>query len=254
VDGYDITTYGERIADVYDQWYGEAELLQTDAAVAALAELAGAGPALELAIGTGRIALPLAGQGLEVHGIDASEAMVAKLREKPGGDRIPVTMGNFADVGVDGRYTLVYLVFNTLFALDSQDEQVRCFQNVAGHLADGGVFVIEAFVPKPERFDGSVRVSKLDTDLVQLDMSLVDRNEQRSETQHVALTPDGLRFYPVRIRWAYPPELDLMARLAGLHLRERWSNWGKEPFTKTSQKHVSVYERAISDPEQPPEP
>jgi SAM-dependent methyltransferase len=244
VEGYDATTYGERIADVYDQWYGEAEFLETDTAVATLAALAGGGPVLELAIGTGRIALPLAGQGLEVHGIDASEAMVAKLREKPGGDRVPVTMGDFADVGVDGRYTLVYLVFNTLFALDSQEQQVRCFQNVAAHLADGGVFVIEAFVPEPERFDGSVRVSRVDADLAQLDMSLVDRNEQRSESQHVVLTPEGIRFYPVRIRWAYPAELDLMARLAGLRLRERWSSWSREPFTKTSRKHVSVYERA----------
>jgi hypothetical protein len=142
-----------------------------------------------------------------VHGINASEAMVAKLREKPGGDRIPVTMGDFADVGADSRYSLVYLLFNTLFALDSQDEQVRCFQNVAARLTDGGVFVIEAFVPEPGRFDRSVRVSKL-------------------------------------VRWAHPPELDLMARLAGLRLRERWSSWSKEPFTKTSGKHVSVYEQA----------
>jgi SAM-dependent methyltransferase len=243
VEDYDLTTYGERIADVYDQWYGQAEFLETDVAVAALAGLAGGGPVLELAIGTGRIALPLAERGLDVHGIDASEAMVARLRAKPGGDRIPVTMGNFADVGVDGRYSLVYLVFNTLFALDSQDEQVRCFQNVADHLDDDGVFVIEAFVPEPERFDGSARVSRIEAGLVQLDVSLVDRNEQRSESQHVVLTPEGLRFYPVWIRWAYPPELDLMARLAGLRLRERWSSWSKEPFTKTSQKHVSVYER-----------
>jgi SAM-dependent methyltransferase len=244
VEGYDATTYGERIADVYDQWYGGAEFLETDATVATLAGLAGTGPVLELAIGTGRIALPLAERGLEVHGIDASEAMVAKLREKPGGERIPVTMGDFADVGVDGPYSLVYLVFNTLFALDSQDEQVRCFQNVAAHLTDDGVFVIEAFVPEPERFDGNVRVSRLETDFVQLDVSLVNRNEHRSESQHVALTPDGLRFYPVRIRWAYPAELDLMARLAGLRLRERWSGWTKEPFTKTSRKHVSVYGQA----------
>jgi hypothetical protein len=244
MEGYDASTYGERIAEVYDQWYGQAEFLETDAAVAALAGLAGGGPVLELAIGTGRIALPLSGQGLEVHGIDSSESMVAKLREKPGGDRIPVTMGDFAAVGVDGRYALVYLVFNTLFALDSQEQQVLCFQNVAAHLADGGAFVIEAFVPEPERFDGSVRVSKLDADFVQLETSLVDRKEQRSESQHVVLTPEGLRFYPVRIRWAYPAELDLMARLAGLRLRERWSNWGREPFTKTSRKHVSVYEQA----------
>src|SRR5712692_9958504 len=244
MEGYDTTTYGERIADVYDQWYGEAEFLETDTAVTALAELAGEGPVLELAIGTGRIALPLAERGLEVQGIDASESMVAKLREKPGGERIRVTMGNFADVDVDGRYPVVYLVFNTLFALDSQDEQVRCFQNVAAHLADGGVFVIEAFVPEPERFDGSVRVSRVDAGLVQLNMSLVDGNEQRSESQHVVLTPAGVRLYPVRLRWAYAPELDLMGRLAGLRLRQRWSGWSKEPFTKTSRKHISVYEQA----------
>ena len=241
---YDRTTYGERIADVYDEWYGEAEVLDTNAAVEALAELAGDGPVLELAIGTGRVALPLAARGLEVHGIDASEAMVAKLREKPGGDAIPVTMGDFADAGVEGTFSLVYVVFNTLFALESQEEQVRCFQNVAGRLADGGVFVVECFVPEPERFDGSLRTNKIGGDSVLIDAALVDRKEQRSESQHIVLTPQGATFYPVRIRWAYPPELDLMARLAGLRLRDRWSGWDKGPFTKTSRQHVSVYERA----------
>ena len=210
----------------------------------ALAELAGDGPVLELAIGTGRVALPLAERGLEVHGIDASEAMVAKLRAKPGGDAIPVTMGNFADVGVDGRYSLVYLIFTTLFALDSQDEQVRCFQNVGEHLADGGVFVVEAFVPEPERFDGRVSARRIESDFVQLDAALVDRARQTSESQHVILTPSGIRFIPVRLRWAYPAELDLMARLAGLRLGDRWSNWRKEPFTQSSARHVSVYQRA----------
>ena len=152
MEGYDAATYGDRIADVYDDWYGDAAFLETEAAVASLAELAGAGPALELAIGTGRIAVPLTARGIEVHGIDASEAMVAKLHEKPGGEGIPVTIGDFTDVGVDGRYPLVYLVFNTLFALPSQDDQVRCFQNVAARLADGGAFVIEAFVPEPEKY------------------------------------------------------------------------------------------------------
>ena len=242
MEGYDAATYGDRIADVYDEWYGEAPFLETEAAVETLAGLAGAGPALELAIGTGRLALPLAARGLEVHGIDASEAMVAKLREKPGGDAIPVTIGDFADVGVDGRYPLVYLVFNTLFALRTQDDQVRCFQNVAARLAEGGVFVVEAFVPLPERFQGNVRVQKVDTDFVRLDMSTLDRNQQVTDSQHVVLTPSGLRFFPVRIRWAYPPELDLMARLAGLGLRDRWSSWAREPFTGTSTKHVSVYE------------
>src|SRR5581483_9804184 len=149
MEGYDAATYGERIADVYDEWYAEAAFLETEAAVAKLAELAGEGPVLELAVGTGRVALPLAQRGLEVHGIDASEAMVAKLREKPGGDAIPVTIGDFADVAVDGRYALVYVVFNTLFALESQDEQVRCFRNVAARLEPGGAFVVEAFVPEP---------------------------------------------------------------------------------------------------------
>jgi SAM-dependent methyltransferase len=244
VDDYDLTTYGQRIAGVYDEWYGEAEFLDTDAAVTALSELAGDGPVLELAIGTGRVALPLAARGLQVHGVDSSEAMVAKLREKPGGDAIPVTMGNFADVAVEGSFSLVYVVFNTLFALDSQDEQVRCFENVAARLSDDGVFVVEAFFPDPEGHDRKVNVGKIGTDTVQLNMSLVDRAEQRSESQHVVLTPEGATFYPVRVRWAYPPELDLMARLAGLRLRDRWSGWGKEPFTKRSQQHVSVYQCA----------
>jgi SAM-dependent methyltransferase len=246
VEDYDLTTYGERIADVYDEWYDDAAFLGKDSAVAALAELAGAGPVLELAVGTGRIALPLAGRGVEVHGIDASEAMVAKLRKKPGGDAIPVTMGNFADVPVDGRFSLVYLVFNTLFALDSQEEQIRCFENVAAHLADGGVFVIECFVPEPERFGDRLNVSRIEAGAVHLGAHLVDRAEQRSESQHIVLTPQGPVLYPVRIRWAYPSELDLMARIAGLRLRDRWSGWQREPFTKTSAQHVSVYERSGS--------
>jgi hypothetical protein len=243
---YDASTYGDRIADVYDRWYDDAAFLDREAAVDSLAELAGDGPALELAIGTGRIALPLHGRGVEVHGIDASEAMVAKLREKPGGDAVPVTIGDFADVGVEGRFRLVYVVFNTFFALDSQDEQIRCFENVAAHLTDDGAFVVEAFVPEPDRFDGSVRVSRIDADLVQLDAALVDRAEQRSESQHVVITPAGATFYPVRIRWSYPSELDLMARLAGLRLRQRSTGWRGEPFTKTSPRHVSVYERATA--------
>ncbi len=242
MEGYDASTYGERIADVYDEWYAEAAFLETDAAVAKLAELAGSGPALELAIGTGRVALPLGARGVEVHGIDASESMVAKLREKPGGAEIPVTIGDFADVAVDGTYSLVYVVFNTFFALDSQDEQVRCFQNVAARLAPGGVFVIEAFVPEPEKYDGRVGTSRIESNQVQIDVASVDRAEQRSRSQHIVLTEQGARFYPVSIRWAYPAELDLMARLAGLRLRDRWSSWDGQPFTKTSGKHVSVYE------------
>ena len=242
MEGYDASTYGDRIADVYDELYAEAAFLETDSAVAKLAELAGEGPALELAIGTGRVALPLAARGVDVHGIDASESMVAKLREKQGGTTIPVTIGDFADVAADGAYSLVYVVFNTFFALDSQDEQVRCFQNVAARLAPGGAFVIEAFVPEPDRYQGLVNVSKIEAERVQLNLHTVDRAEQRSRSQHIVLTEQGARFYPVSIRWAYPAELDLMARIAGLRLRERWSSWDGQPFTKTSGKHISVYE------------
>src|SRR3954468_13261927 len=142
-DDYPAELYGDRIADVYDAFHAEIGL-DTDAAVEVLAELAGDGPVLELAIGTGRLALPLAERGLEVHGVDASEAMVSKLREKPGGDRIPVTMGDFADVPVEGAFSLVFVAFNTLFGLTSQEAQVRCFANAAAHLAEGGVVLIEA--------------------------------------------------------------------------------------------------------------
>ncbi len=208
-------------------------ILRVLLAVAFLVELAHAGPALELAIGTGRLALPLAERGVEVHGIDASEAMVARLRSKSGGERIPVTIGDFADVPIEGRYALVYVVFNTLFALQTQEAQIRCFRNVAACLADGGVFVVEAFVPDLSRFDRGRHHPV----------------EQRVESQHVLLSEQGIRFYPVQIRYAYPSELDLMARLAGLQLRARFGGWRREPFTAASAMHVSVYERA--DPTKP---
>ncbi len=200
---------------------------------------------LELAIGTGRLALPLAERGLEVHGIDASERMVAKLREKPGGDRIPVTMGDFADVGVEGRYALIFIGFNTFFALQSQDEQVRCFANVAAHLDDGGVFVVEGFVPDLARFDRGQRTNTTGVEARRLliDASQHDPVEQRVVSQHVVITEEETKLYPVSIRYAFPSELDLMARLAGLELQNRWGGWRREPFTGDSPRHVSVYGR-----------
>jgi SAM-dependent methyltransferase len=241
---YDITTYGERIAEIYDQWPGVPQ--NTDALVAGLTRLAGSGPVLELGIGTGRIALPLAQHGLSVHGIDASPAMVAQLRQKPGGEHIPVTLGNFADVAVEGRFTLIFVVFNTFFGLPSQDDQVRCVQGVARHLTDDGVFVLEAFVPDLTRFDHGQRVEarQVATDRVSLDTSVHDPVRQRVMSQHVVLTEQGIRLYPVQIRYAWPSELDLMARLAGLRLRNRWAGWAGEPFTAASGSHVSVYGRA----------
>ena len=243
---YEASTYGDRIADLYDSWHEDVAWLETDESVELLAELAGPGPVLELAIGTGRVALPLAGRGLEVHGVDASEAMVARLREKPGGDAIPVTIGNFADVPVQGNFRLIFVAFNTFFALVSQEEQLRCFENVAGHLTEEGVFVLTVFVPDLSRFDRGQRVSalKVELDMVALDVARHDPLEQVVSGQHVLMTEKGLRFLPIALRYAFPSELDLMARLAGLRLRDRWESWAREPFGADSERHVSVYERA----------
>ena len=243
MEGYGPATYGDRIADTYDELYEET--LDTDCAVEALAALAGGGPVLELAIGTGRLALPLAERGLEVHGVDVSERMVAKLREKPGGEAIPVTMGDFADVPVEGAYRLVFVAFNTLFGLLTQEDQLRCFANVAKHLTDDGAFVVEAFFPDLARFDRGQRtqIHSVNSERVMFDASRHDPVEQRIDSQHVVITEGETKLYPVSIRYAFPSELDLMARLAGLELRERWGSWKREPFTAESGRHVSVYAR-----------
>jgi SAM-dependent methyltransferase len=243
VEGYEADTYGERIAARYDELYADLDPKDAAETLARLAE--GRGRVLELAIGTGRIALPLAEGGAEVHGVDVSEAMVARLRSKPGGDAIPVTMGNFADVPVEGRYGLVFVAFNTFFGLTTQEEQVRCFENVAAHLADDGVFVLEVFVPDVTRFDRKQRVSAISVELdeVQLEATNYDPVAQRSTSQHVFLSARGVELYPVVIRFAWPAELDLMARLAGLRLHERWGGWDRGPFTADSGHHVSVYGR-----------
>jgi SAM-dependent methyltransferase len=243
MDDYGPSTYGDRIADVYDAWFHPPS--DPAAAIDFLAELAGSGPALELAIGTGRIALPLATRGVEIQGIDASAAMVAKLREKPGGTDIPVTMGDFADVPVEGRFPLVFVVFNTLFALLTQDDQRRCLRNVADHLTDDGVFVVEAFVPDIARFDRGQRVDarRVEVGRAFLEVSRHDAGNQRVSSQLVVLEETGLRMFPVELRYVWPSELDLMAELAGLRLRERWGGWNREPFTG-ELTHVSVYERA----------
>ena len=243
---YDPATYGDRMAEVYDEWFGTPA--DAEEAVAFLGDLAGRGPALELGIGTGRVALPLAEKGIEVHGIDASEAMVERLRAKPGGDGVPASIGDFADVGVEGRFSLVYVVFNTFFALLTQEDQVRCFANVEKRLDDGGVFVIEAFVPDPERLAGGevTQTKRVEVDRVFLETSRYDPVHQRVYSQNISMGETETKFYPVHIRYAWPSELDLMARLAGLRLRERFGGWRWDPFTASSQSHVSVYERGSS--------
>jgi len=243
-DAYDPTAYGASIAEEYDRlWEG---LVDTDGAVACLADLAGDGPVLELGVGTGRLALPLAARGLSVHGVDASEAMVDQLRAKPGGEAIPVTIGDFADVQVAGPFTLAVLVLNTIFALPTQDAQVACFQNAARHLSPGGRFVIEAWVPDLARFGptgSAVGVRRLTPTAVSLDVAELDPVEQRMRTTQVSLRDGHLRLHPANHRYAWPAELDLMARLAGMRREHRWSGWGRTPFTSESLTHVSVYRR-----------
>jgi len=239
---YDASTYGERIAEVYDCWPGVPA--NAEAAAEFLAPLAKGRRALELGIGTGRVALPLAARGVKVCGIDASPAMVAQLRQKPGGAAMPVEIGNFADVRIGGRFALIYVVFNTFFGVLTQDEQVRCFSRVAKRLAPGGAFVIEAFVPDLSRFDRGQRTSTLllDGDRAIIDAATIDYANQLVRSQHILIADDGIRRYPVVLRFAYPSELDLMARLAGMRLRERFGGWDRSPFTSSSAVHVSVYE------------
>jgi SAM-dependent methyltransferase len=208
MEGYGAATYGDRWADVYDSWVRvQLDEAGTQALVDLLAELAAGGRVLELGIGTGRIALPLAERGLEVHGIDASAAMVAKLRGKPGGDAIPVTIGDFVDVGVDGTFDLIFVAFNTFFALTSQEEQIRCFHSVAQHLTANGVFVLEAFVPDVTRFDRgqSLRALHVSTDEVGFQASLHDPVTQTVKAQHVVVSQAGMRLQPVHLRYAWRP-------------------------------------------------
>jgi SAM-dependent methyltransferase len=217
-----------------------------EAAVAFLAQLAGAGPTLELGIGTGRIALPLAARGIRVDGIDLSPAMVDQLRIRPGGDRISVTIGDFADVPVAGAYRLIFVVFNTLFNLLTQEDQVRCFENVAAHLTGDGSFVVEALVPAffyGLRNNQYVDAEAIEVDQVRLDVLRHDSATQMIEESHVVLSPAGVRLTPVVQRYAWPHELDLMARIAGLRLKSRWGGWSHEPFNTSSSAHVSVYGR-----------
>jgi SAM-dependent methyltransferase len=240
------STYGDRIADQYDAMHPPID--QT--AIDLLAELAAGGPVLELGIGTGRIALPLASRGLKVQGVDASEAMIARLRAKPGGNDVPVTIADFRDFDLGEKFALIFVAFNTIFALQSQEDQVQCFRTVARHLRSGGCFLIEAFVPDLARFDRDQRASvrSLDPDWAMLELSRHDPVAQRVDSQLVHVSSRGMQLYPVRLRYAWPSELDLMARLAGLTLLHRWANWRRDAFGAASAFHVSLYGDALAAP------
>lgn len=241
--GYEpVMSFGEDVArSDRDLERGDEAL-----AVAFLEELAGPGPALELGVGTGRIALPLAARGVRVDGIDISSAMVKELRAKPGGDRLSVTIGDFAEVPVPGTYRLIFVVFNTLFNLLTQEDQMRCFENVAAHLDNDGSFVVEAYVPAflyRLRNNQYVDAEAIGVDEVRLDLLRHDAARQIVEESHVSLSGAGVRLNPVVQRYSWPSELDLMARMAGLRLKGRWEEWSRKPFSSSSDKHVSIYGR-----------
>ena len=239
--------FGERAAQKYDE--SSAEMFApaaVDPVVDFLAGLAGDGAALELGIGTGRIALPLAQRGVPVHGIDLSEAMVARLRAKPGAERVGVTVGDFATTTVEGSFSVAYLVFNTINNLTSQDEQVACFQNVAAHLGPGGCFVIEVGVPALQRLPPGETVRAFTVSATRLGFDEYDVASQGLISHHYTVVDGALEVVSMPFRYVWPAELDLMARLAGMRLRERWSGWTREPFTSESDSHVSVWEKPAS--------
>jgi SAM-dependent methyltransferase len=241
-DGY----FDERVAARYDEsgeLAGMFEPAVVDPVVDFLVELAGTGRALELGIGTGRIALPLAQRGVQVHGIELSQAMAARLRAKPGGEDIGVTIGDFATTTVDASFAVAYLVFNTISNLTTQAAQVACFRNVGAHLEPGGCFVIEVGIPELQRLPPGETVRAFHVGETRWGIDEYDVANQGLISHHFELVDGSLERNSVPFRYTWPAELDLMAQLAGMRLRERWSGWQREPFTSDSRKHVSVWEK-----------
>jgi SAM-dependent methyltransferase len=240
-DGY----FGERVAASYDDLSDDMfnpALVDTVADV--LIGLADGGRALELGIGTGRIALPLARRGVPVHGIDLSRAMVARLRAKPGGDAIGVTIGDFATTQVEGTFRLAYLVFNTIMNLTTQEAQVACFRNVAAHLEPGGCFVIEVGVPELRMLPPGQNVVPFHVSPTYWAFDIYDVATQATSSNYITVDGGRGEYRSIPFRYVWPSELDLMAQLAGMRLRDRWEGWTRRPFTSESRQHVSVWEKA----------
>ncbi|GHE44541.1 class I SAM-dependent methyltransferase [Streptomyces vinaceus] len=235
-------TYGPRWKSVYD----EIDWPQPEGAVDFLAKRVGGGRALELAIGTGRVALPLAQRGVPLDGLDASPEIVDVMRTKPGGESIEVSIGNIADFTSERRYSLIFLLLNSLYALQTQEEQIQCFESVAAHLEPGGLFVVETFVPDPTRFrfNGRAHVYDVGLDHVRIEADTFDRATQHIKENHVEIREEGIKLYPAFLRYTWPSELDLMARIAGLELSERWGDWGNVPYDTYSENHIGVYRKA----------
>ena len=241
--GYHDQSYGDGFADVYDDWY--ADISDVGATVATLHELAGDGIVLELGIGTGRLAIPLAATGVSVLGVDSSPAMLDRLRAKPGADAVDATLGDMVDGLPDGPFSLVFVAYNTFFNLLTEDRQQACLHAVADRLRPGGAFAIEAFVPDPAHEPASsVTVRSVLADRVVLSVSTADPAEQRAEGQYIDITEaGGVRLRPWSIRWATPGQVDEMAAQAGLRLESRWGGFERSQFDAESARHVSVYRR-----------
>lgn len=240
---HDAAEYGRHIAQDYDEVYDG--VFDTEGAVSRLGDLAEGGPILEFGVGTGRLAIPLAGLGHVVHGVDGSRDMLHLMAEKQGGERVGTTVGDFSTVNVPGEFGLVICATNTLYALPDQQSQLRCFSNAANHLRPGGRFVIEAWIPRLGFSSGpTLEPRKLAAGYVGLVIGEHDPIRQLHSTTQVVLGgPDGVRVFPVVHRYAHPAELDLMAQMNGFVLEDRWANWQGEPLTTSSTNHVSVYRR-----------
>lgn len=239
--GYEPDTFGKLHADQYDELHNPGT---TEEAVALLGDLAGKGRTLELAIGTGRVALPLAKQGVEISGFDASTEMIAKLKEKPGGEDIPTFVADMANFELGERFDFAFLIFNTIYNLTTQQDQVSCFQSTAKHLNPRGKFLVEAFMPNRETFENhqAVRTKHVSFDSVWLEAVKHDPLTQNLNYQRIKISPEGTQLSPLPMRYIWPSELDLMAQLAGMKLIDRWGSWQRAPFTSDSQMHVSLYQ------------
>lgn len=241
VEGYDERSYGRAMAEVYDRWYGDVS--DVEGTVDRLVALAGGGPVLELGVGTGRLAIPLAARGVEVHGVDTSPEMLARLAAKPGADAVHVLEADMAGAEPPGPFAVVFVAYNTLFSLPTAAAQQACFASAAARLAPGGRFVVEAFVPDPTAAPtGAVEVREVRIDRVVLSVSRADPSTQTANGQFVELTEaGGVRLRPWSIRWSTPDQLDAMATAAGLVLESRASGWRDEPFGADSVAHVSTW-------------
>jgi len=251
MEGYGPSSYGDGMADVYDEWYAtRGDVDGAVAALGALASAAEAGPVLELGIGSGRLALPLAASGIQVWGIDASAAMVARLRVKPGGADLPIAIGDMAELdlssvpgGDEARFSLVFAADNTFFNLTTADAQARCLSRAHAVLVPSGRLVLEAFVPATDAPASSIDARMVALDHVVLTVTQHDRAAQTVAGQHIELRESGVRLHPWSIRYAAPDELDALASAAGFSLDDRWSDWRRTPFTADDNTHVSIYQR-----------